>query len=78
MSPPKFAFVKYVSDGVRQVVPIHHVPKLRARHVLDFDKKKKYETMYPYVKEDGGSFAMELCDAWIICLGGKLNIPSFF
>lgn len=67
--PPRYAFIKFLDDQKKEIVPINDIENFSPSNVHDFDHKKKYSSFYMNEKkEKEGPYACQ-----IIILAGKLN-----
>lgn len=51
-----FAYVRYVDDNIRQIVPLDHIKGFCPKDVKDFETKKKYNILWKKSAEDQGQY----------------------
>lgn len=63
-----FAYVRYIDDNIRQIVPLDYIKGFCPQDVNDFEIKKKYHILWKKSPEDQGQYYK----AQILKLAGRL------
>lgn len=63
-----FAYVRYIDDNIRQIVPLDYIKGFSPQDVNDFEIRKKYDVLWKKSPEDQGQYYK----AQILKLAGRL------
>lgn len=63
-----FAYVRFIDDNIRQILPLDHIKDFCPQDVKDFEIKKKYHILWKKSPEDQGQYYK----AQILKLAGRI------
>lgn len=68
----KLVYVYFPTEKSNYVVDVQDVVDFKPKSVEDFDKKKKYDVMWPVLRRQNSDTTESVFKAYIRCLAGEM------